>query len=174
MEDYSHNIIKSGCTILDALKALNELRTKFLDLFVEDKQGKVIGVVTDGDLRRGLINGAQLNDAVDTVMNRKFAYFENGAIDVKKLKYYKSKGMSLIPSLSKDGHIEMIYNIGELKSVLPIDAVLMAGGKGERLRPLTEKTPKPYCQLVTRPLLTTILTVLFLMVSKISQLRLII
>ncbi len=143
MEDYSHNIIKSGCTILDALKALNELRTKFLDLFVEDKQGKVIGVVTDGDLRRGLINGAQLNDAVDTVMNRKFAYFENGAIDVKKLKYYKSKGMSLIPSLSKDGHIEMIYNIGELKSVLPIDAVLMAGGKGERLRPLTEKTPKP-------------------------------
>lgn len=143
MEDYSHNIIKSGCTILDVLKALNELRTKFLDLFVEDKQGKVIGVVTDGDLRRGLINGAQLNDAVDTVMNRKFAYFENGAIDVKKLKYYKSKGMSLIPSLSKDGHIEMIYNIGELKSVLPIDAVLMAGGKGERLRPLTEKTPKP-------------------------------
>ena len=143
MEDFSNNIIKSGCTILDALKALNELRTKFLDLFVEDEDGKVIGVVTDGDLRRGLIAGAKLTDAVNTVMNRKFAYFENGAIDVKQLKYYKSKGMSLIPSLSKEGHIEMIYNIGELKSVLPIDAVLMAGGKGERLRPLTEKTPKP-------------------------------
>ena len=143
MEDYSRNIIKSGCTILDALKALNELRTKFLDLFVEDKQGKVIGVVTDGDLRRGLIAGAKLTDAVDSVMNKKFAYFDNGVIDVTQLKYYKSKGMSLIPSLSKDGHIEMIYNIGELKSVLPIDAVLMAGGKGERLRPLTEKTPKP-------------------------------
>lgn len=143
MEDYSKNIIKSGCTILDALKALNELRTKYLDLFVEDEKGKVIGVVTDGDLRRGLITGAQLTDAVDTVMNRKFAYFENGAIDVKQLKYYKSKGMSLIPSLSKDGCIEEIYNIGEFKSVLPIDAVLMAGGKGERLRPLTENTPKP-------------------------------
>lgn len=143
MEDYSKNIIKSGCTILDALRALNELRTKFLDLFVENKQGKVIGVVTDGDLRRGLIAGAKLTDSVDSVMNRKFAYFENGAIDVKQLKYYKSKGMSLIPSLSKDGQIAMIYNIRELKSVLPIDAVLMAGGKGERLRPLTEKTPKP-------------------------------
>lgn len=143
MEDYSHNIIKSGCTIIDALKALDELHSKFLDLFVENEQGKVIGVVTDGDLRRGLIAGANLTDAVDTVMNRKFAYFENGAIDVKKLKYYKSKGMSLIPSLSKEGCIEKIYNIGGLKSVLPIDAVLMAGGKGERLRPLTEKTPKP-------------------------------
>ena len=143
MEDYLKNIIKSGCTILDALKALNELRTKFLDLFVEDKQGKVIGVVTDGDLRRGLIAGAKLTDAVDSVMNKQFAYFDNGAIDVKQLKFYKSKGMSLIPSLAKDGSIDKIYNIGELKSVLPIDVVLMAGGKGERLRPLTEKTPKP-------------------------------
>ena len=51
--------------------------------------------------------------------------------------------MSLIPSLTSEGKIDKIYNIGELNSILPIDAVLMAGGKGERLRPLTEKTPKP-------------------------------
>jgi len=147
MEDYSNNIIKSGYSILDALRALNNLQTKFLDLFVEDEKGKVVGVVTDGDLRRGLIAGAQLTDVVDVVMNRKFAYFENGDIDVKLLKYYKSKGMSLIPSLTKDGCIDKIYNIGKLKSVLPIDAVLMAGGKGERLRPLTEKIPKPLLQV---------------------------
>lgn len=143
MEDYSKNIIKSGCTILDALKALNELRTKFLDLFVENGRGQVIGVVTDGDLRRGLVAGAKLSDDVDSVMNRKFAFFNNGRIDVKQLKYYKSKGMSLIPSLNEEGCIDRIYNIRELKSILPIDAVLMAGGKGERLRPLTENTPKP-------------------------------
>ena len=47
MEDYSKNIIKSGCTILDALKALNDLHTKYMDLFVEDPDGRVIGVVTD-------------------------------------------------------------------------------------------------------------------------------
>ncbi len=143
MENYLNNIIKSDCTILDALRALNELRTKYLELFVVNDTGQVVGVVTDGDLRRGLITGAQLTDAVATVMNRKFAYFENGDIDIKLLKHYKSKGMSLIPLLTEDGHIEKIYNIGELKSVLPVDAVLMAGGKGERLRPLTEKTPKP-------------------------------
>lgn len=143
MEDYSKHIIKSGCTVLDALKALNELRTKYLDLFVEDQNGKVLGVVTDGDLRRGLINGAQLTDAVDSVMNRKYVSFGQGPIDILKLKYYKSKGMSLIPSLTTAGKIDKIYNIGELNSILPIDAVLMAGGKGERLRPLTEKTPKP-------------------------------
>lgn len=143
MEDYSKHIIKSGCSVLDALTALNELRTKYLDLFVEDIYGKVVGVVTDGDLRRGLIRGAQLTDKVDTVMNTNFVSFGQDPIDITKLKYYKSKGMSLIPSLTDEGKIDKIYNIGELKSILPIDAVLMAGGKGERLRPLTEKTPKP-------------------------------
>lgn len=143
MEDYSKHIIKSGSTVLDALKALNDIRTKYLDLFVENQDGVVLGVVTDGDLRRGLINGAQLTDAVDSVMNRNFVSFDQGPIDISKLKYYKSKGMSLIPSLTSEGKIDKIFNIGELNSILPIDAVLMAGGKGERLRPLTEKTPKP-------------------------------
>ena len=143
MKDYSKNIIKSGCTILDALKALNDLHTKYMDLFVEDPDGKVIGVVTDGDLRRGIISGAQLTDSVDTVMNKNFVYFKNENINLQELKKYKSKGISLIPVLDENGKIHKIFNIGLLKSILPVDAVLMAGGKGERLRPLTEKTPKP-------------------------------
>lgn len=143
MKDYSKHVIRSGCTVLDALKALNELRSKFLDLFVISDDGQVIGAVTDGDLRRGLIGGASLNSEVDLVMNKDFIYFEQGEIDLQKLKFYKSKGISLIPVLTGNGRIDRIYNIGELKSILPIDAVMMAGGKGERLRPLTEKTPKP-------------------------------
>ena len=143
MEDYSKNIIKSGCTILDALKALNDLHTKYMDLFVEDLNGKVLGVVTDGDLRRGLISGAQLTDSVDSVMNKNFTFFKNENINLQDLKKYKSKGISLIPVLDRNGKILKIFNISIIKSILPIDAVLMAGGKGERLRPLTEKTPKP-------------------------------
>ncbi len=143
MEDYSKHIIKSGCTVLEALKTINGLNTKFLDLFVVTNDNRVIGAVTDGDLRRGLINGAQLTDQIDTVMNRNFIFFSNENIDLQKLKLYKSKGISLIPVLTENGNIKKIYNIGELKSILPIDAVLMAGGKGERLRPLTEKIPKP-------------------------------
>lgn len=143
MNNYSKHIIRTGCTVLDALKALDELRTKFLDLFVINEEGMVIGSVTDGDLRRGLIAGASLDTKVDSVMNRNFIYFGPGEIDLQKLKYYKSKGISLIPVLTDNGKIDKIYNIGELKSILPIDAVMMAGGKGERLRPLTEKTPKP-------------------------------
>lgn len=143
MEDYSKNIIKSGCTILDALKALNDLHSKYMDLFVQAPNGEVVGVVTDGDLRRGLIAGAQLSTAIDSVMNRNFIFFRNEDIDIQDLKEYKSKGISLIPVLDNNGKIVKIFNIGLLKSILPVDAVLMAGGKGERLRPLTDKTPKP-------------------------------
>ncbi len=143
MEDYSKHIIKSGATVLDAFKSLDLLKTKDLDLFVESEDGRIIGAVTDGDLRRGLIAGAALDDKVETVMNRGFISFNKGLIDISLLKKYKAKGISLIPVLDKDGRIDEIYNIRVLKSILPIDAVLMAGGKGERLRPLTEKTPKP-------------------------------
>ena len=51
--------------------------------------------------------------------------------------------MKLVPVLDKDMHIVDVINLEKYTTRLPIDAVLMAGGKGERLRPLTEKTPKP-------------------------------
>lgn len=143
MENYSNHIIKSGSTVLDALKALDRLKSKFLNLFVVSEEGRVIGSVTDGDLRRGIIAGVTLADKVDAVMNRQFVSFGNEAVDLLKLKSYKSKGISLIPVLDSNGRIDNILNIVILKSLLPVDAVLMAGGKGERLRPLTEKTPKP-------------------------------
>lgn len=143
MEDYSKHIIKSGATVLDAFKSLEQLKTKDLDLFVESEDGKIIGAVTDGDLRRGLIAGAALDDKVDSVMNRGFVSFCKDFIDISLLKKYKAKGISLIPELDSNGRIVEIYNIRVLRSILPVDAVLMAGGKGERLRPLTEKTPKP-------------------------------
>ncbi len=143
MVDINKHIISENATIKDALVALDTLKTKDLNLFVQTKDGSIIGSVTDGDIRRGLIGGAQLNSTVQAVMKKEFVFFDDGEVDLEKLHYYKSKGMTLIPVLDEEKKIKSIYNIRLLKSILPIDAVLMAGGKGERLRPLTEKTPKP-------------------------------
>ena len=63
--------------------------------------------------------------------------------DVKEIKRQRELKMRLVPILDKEMHIIDIINLEKYQSRLPIDAVLMAGGKGERLRPLTEKTPKP-------------------------------
>ena len=59
------------------------------------------------------------------------------------LREQKEMKMKLVPILDEDKHIVDIINLEKFKTRLPVDAVMMAGGKGERLRPLTEKTPKP-------------------------------
>ena len=143
MIDIDKHTVNTHSSIKDALVALDALKTKELNLFVIEENGAVVGSVTDGDIRRGFIRGAQMDSPVTDVMNGNFIYFGNGAVDLEKFHYYKSKGISLIPVLDSKRKIESIYNLRQLESVLPIDAVLMAGGKGERLRPLTEKTPKP-------------------------------
>lgn len=143
MENIKGHIISDDSSIKDALVALDALKSKDLNLFVLNNNEVVVGSVTDGDIRRGLIGGAQLDFPVQEVMNKNFVFFADGEVDLMKLRYYKSKGITLIPVLNAERKITKIYNIRLLKSILPVDAVLMAGGKGERLRPLTEKTPKP-------------------------------
>lgn len=115
-----------------------------LVLFVVDHDGKMVGTLTDGDSRRALIGGASVNDKVEKVMHRDFNYLKAESIgDVKEIKYQKEMKMKLVPVLDIEMHIVDIINLEKYATRLPIDAVLMAGGKGERLRPLTEKTPKP-------------------------------
>lgn len=141
--DIQKYIIKDSLTIREALVALNKLSEDTLALFVVDKTDCVVGTVTDGDIRRKLVNGASLEDLIISAMHKDFSYVEDKNIDVRKIREYKSKGITLLPCLGRDKKICTIYDLKKNKSVLPIDAILMAGGKGERLRPLTDKTPKP-------------------------------
>ena len=118
--------------------------TLLLVLFVLDENKRMVGTLTDGDSRRALINGASVDDKVEIIMHRNFKYMKFEAInDVREIKRLKDQKMKLVPVLDKDMHIVEIINLEKYNTRLPIDAVLMAGGKGERLRPLTEKIPKP-------------------------------
>lgn len=138
------HLISQDITLLEALSCICDLAPEPLVLFVVDNESKMVGTLTDGDSRRALINGASLRDRVETVMHHNFNYLKAEDItDVKELKRQKELKMKLVPVLDKDMHIVEIINLEKYKTRLPIDAVLMAGGKGERLRPLTEKTPKP-------------------------------
>ena len=77
-------------------------------------------------------------------MHRNFNFLREGENnDVEDLRHQKELKMKLVPILDADNHIVEIINLDKYITKLPIDAVLMAGGKGVRLRPLTEKTPKP-------------------------------
>lgn len=136
-------IIQTSATILDALKALDGSSHDKQTLFVVDECEKMVGTLTDGDIRRGLIAGVNLSDTVEKAMHTNFKYVCVGQNDAKLLKEFREKQIFFIPVLDNEGHIVKVYNFIKYRNFLPVDAVLMAGGKGERLRPLTEKTPKP-------------------------------
>ena len=139
-----NHTISNNKTLLEALSQINSLAPEPLVLFVVDSSNKMVGTLTDGDSRRALIAGASVEDDVEKVMHRNFNFMKIDDFDnVMEIKRQRELKMKLIPVLDADSHIVEIINLEEHKTILPIDAVLMAGGKGERLRPLTEKTPKP-------------------------------
>lgn len=136
--------INQNLSLLEALARINSLAPEPLVLFVIDNENHMVGTLTDGDSRRALINGSSLDDKVEKIMHRNFNYLRVDAIDdVKEIKRQKDLKMKLVPVLDNNNNIVEIINLEIFKTRLPVDAVLMAGGKGERLRPLTEKTPKP-------------------------------
>ncbi len=141
---FSKYIITENATIIDALKMINMMGSNdALTLFVADKNNHILGTLTDGDIRRSLIAGKEITSRVLEVANHNFTYQKANSYDVKLIHVAKERGIELIPILEDDMRIVDIVNLKKHLSKLPIDAVLMAGGKGERLRPLTEKTPKP-------------------------------
>lgn len=138
------HLISQEITLLEALSRINSIAPEPLVLFVLDEENRMVGTLTDGDSRRALVAGASVNDKVSKIMHRNFNYMKVEEIDnVRELKHQKEMMMKLVPILDSEHHIVEIINLEKIKTRLPIDAVLMAGGKGERLRPLTEKTPKP-------------------------------
>lgn len=130
-------------SIREALVTLNQMTSDTQTLLVVNEEQKLVGTLTDGDIRRGLIFGAELSDTVNTIMHQDFKYVLESEYDVAHLKKFRDMHIFFIPILDEAHRIADIINLKRYKSNLPIDAVLMAGGKGERLRPLTEKTPKP-------------------------------
>ena len=145
--DTSLYIISQEATALDALRQLNDLSGKAMTLFATDDAGRLVGTLTDGDIRRSLIAGAQLSTHVSEIMHRNFAAFRSEVPQIAEIRDIRARRIALVPHLNADGTLHRLYDFSVFHSILPIDAVLMAGGKGERLRPMTLDTPKPLLKI---------------------------
>ena len=139
----SDYLIYEGMSILEALKQINALNIGPLVLFAIDDDNRMVGTLTDGDIRRALIVNHNLNENVQCVMNKHFNYLRQDEDIVLGLHRQRELLMKLVPILDVDNHITDIVNLEKYRTKLPVDAVMMAGGKGVRLRPFTEHTPKP-------------------------------
>lgn len=153
MIDFGEHIIHHKATVRQTLEMLNKLSGDNITLFVEDDERKIIGAVTDGDVRRGLLRGVELKDEVHNLMNPNFWAVTSNNYDLETIKKVKSNKIKLLPVLDAEKKILRLIDFQQQLSFLPVDAVIMAGGEGIRLRPLTEKTPKPLLKVGDKPIL---------------------
>lgn len=144
MYDWSEHAIREDASLLEALERLNRLSgTRAMVLFVTDSEGRMKGTLTDGDIRRFLIREGRMDVRAGQIMHRAFRYLDAGRADLHRVRELRRQRITLVPAIDKEGRIAAVYDFSECHSLLPADAVLMAGGRGERLRPLTLDTPKP-------------------------------
>jgi dTDP-glucose pyrophosphorylase len=143
-------------TIRDAMRAL-DTGAGGIALAV-DAEGRLAGVVTDGDLRRALLRGASLDGPLEPVINREFVALEAGRTRVDALDLMRARRIDAIPVLDDAGRpiaLHLLHAFLEPAS-RPNWAVIMAGGQGTRLRPLTDDIPKPMLRVAGRPILERI------------------
>ena len=142
MKNYKEHLLVSGSTIKQALIQLDVL-AKDAILFVIDENETLIGSLTDGDIRRGLIKGIAVDDKVDNIIQSNPRFIKKGDRDIQKIIDYREGHFRILPVLDKDSKVVNVINFREIRSYLPVDAVIMAGGRGQRLQPLTDTIPKP-------------------------------
>jgi len=152
MRSYKEHLILSGSTIKQTLAIFNELSQDAI-LFVVDANNKLIGSLTDGDIRRGLLNSFTIEDVIDKIIQPNPRYIRKGNYDIQKIIEYREQNYRIIPVLDENDIVVNVINFRYIKSYLPIDAVIMAGGSGQRLKPLTDNTPKPLLKVGNNPIM---------------------
>lgn len=150
---FEPSVIPSRATVKQALERINSLKGIPLTLFVTAPDGALCGTLTDGDIRRGLLAGASLDDEVTAVMHRDYRFLPQDGETALRFRQAREAGIEVMPVLGPDRHILDIVDLRHTHALLPLDAVLMAGGRGERLRPLTETVPKPLLPVGGKPII---------------------
>ena len=143
-------------TIKDALQTINNGGLQIA--IVVDENDALVGTVTDGDIRRGLLNGLDLNSSVSLVVHKSPSIASVGDTKESILKIALAKKLHKIPLVDELGKLVGIEDIEDI--IKPVGktnrVILMVGGLGTRLRPLTQDTPKPMLKVGNKPILQTI------------------
>ena len=154
--DIAGNLIPPEASLLQAIERMDAVRRKLL--VVVDPQRRLLGTVSDGDIRRGLMRRLTMEDRIDAVMNTAPVALRLDGSEQEALVRLAERGVSLAPVLDPDDRVAGLYpdavSAGARRDNL---VVIMAGGRGVRLAPLTRTCPKPMLKVAGRPLLETII-----------------
>lgn len=156
--DRGKNLLaKAACTIEDTIRLIEENEAKVV--LVVDGDNRLLGTVTDGDVRRGLLRGLGMADAVSEIMNAHPTTAPQGSSRARLFALMKQKYLRHIPLVDEAGRVAGLEFLDDLLHQAERDnwVVIMAGGQGKRLQPLTDDTPKPMLEVGSKPILETIL-----------------
>jgi len=155
---WKSTLLKDNKTIKDAIISLNKSTLKII-LVINHKNNKFLGTVLDGDIRRGFLKGLKLNSSVAKVLNSKPL-----VVKINKKRNYKipknTADITQIPLINTSNKVEglLIENkINFQKKNFKNNFLIMAGGKGKRLMPLTKYIPKPMLEIDGKPILEHII-----------------
>lgn len=152
MQPYKKHLISRDIPTRAALEQLEKLGLDAI-LFVVDERDRLLGSMTDGDVRRGLISGLDIQEPVTKFIQPDPKFIPKDKYNIADVIEMREKNLRILPVISPDRVILNIVNFRLLKSYLPFDAVIMAGGRGSRLRPLTDNTPKPLLMVGSKPII---------------------
>lgn len=152
MADYKKHLIVNSSNVKHALEKLNILGYDGI-LFVVDDEERLVGSLTDGDIRRGLLNGLGLENNVLDFIQKHPRFLRKGNYSIHEVIDYRKNGFRIIPMVDNENRIVNVVNFRFHKSCIPMDVIIMAGGRGERLKPLTDNTPKPLLMVGDKPII---------------------
>lgn len=146
-------VVAKGATVRDAMRQIDA--TSLQIALVVDEAGRLAGTVTDGDVRRAILRGAELGDPVASVMNARPMTAAEGSDLTELVTRMRTLKLRHLPVVNSAGELVGLETLEDLTSAPVRDnaVVLMAGGLGTRLLPLTATCPKPMLPVGDRPIL---------------------
>lgn len=157
MKDYKDILLKPTSTIKEALEIIDSGAMKIA--LVIDEERKLVGTLSDGDIRRGLLNNFSLDDSIESIIYKNPTICSVEDTKERILEVAIEKKLYQVPIVDTKGRLVGIEEVDSLlkPTIKTNRVVLMVGGLGTRLRPLTEHTPKPMLKVGDKPILETII-----------------
>ena len=156
--DHTRILIRAEDTLRRAIEIIDAGTIQIA--LVADEAGRLLGTVTDGDIRRGILRGARLDEGVGQVMNTHPVTARRGASREELLALMTSRAVKQVPLVDEEGRavgLELLDNLLRAPLVKENPVIVLAGGQGSRLHPITASTPKPLLKVGDRPVLELIL-----------------
>lgn len=156
--NFTKHILKESYPIKKAISILNKLPNKFC--LIVNKKNQFIGTITDGDIRRGILKNFTINDEIKKFYNSKSFFLKNKISIENSLYIMNAKKINFLPQINKSKKVVKVYLGNPFEDNvknLPNKMIIMAGGKGKRLWPLTKKIPKPLLTVNGKPIIERII-----------------